>query len=231
MPGDWQATCPACQKTYHKYKRPRTLTGYRPFPGDDAVSAAVNHLTHPVPRFDDVVPELRIPPELEKDVTVLDLPLPGAPELQALLTSMLASLPSSRVQIDPSPELLERVIKATLGLTETEAENIFAKAIVSDSKFSEDDLPLIIAEKKQILRKTGLLESYDLGESLSSIRKVAKVRKNAVTPETIVGVVQELHHAYSFRPEVYRFVGIGEDVLRPAGVLADASKRRSKPKA
>ena len=27
MPGDWQATCDACQKTYHKYKRPQSLTG------------------------------------------------------------------------------------------------------------------------------------------------------------------------------------------------------------
>ena len=29
MPGDWQATCDACKKTYHKYKRPLSLTGYR----------------------------------------------------------------------------------------------------------------------------------------------------------------------------------------------------------
>ena len=29
MPGDWQATCEACNKTYHKYKRPQRLTGYR----------------------------------------------------------------------------------------------------------------------------------------------------------------------------------------------------------
>ncbi len=29
MPGDWQATCGACNKTYHKYKRPQSLTGYR----------------------------------------------------------------------------------------------------------------------------------------------------------------------------------------------------------
>jgi predicted SprT family Zn-dependent metalloprotease len=27
-PGDWRATCPACQKTHHRYKRPRAL-GYR----------------------------------------------------------------------------------------------------------------------------------------------------------------------------------------------------------
>ena len=29
MPGDWQATCGACNKTYNKYKRPQSLTGYR----------------------------------------------------------------------------------------------------------------------------------------------------------------------------------------------------------
>src|SRR3954451_24473133 len=28
-PGDWQATCPACQKTVHRYRRPKSLNGYR----------------------------------------------------------------------------------------------------------------------------------------------------------------------------------------------------------
>jgi predicted SprT family Zn-dependent metalloprotease len=28
-PGDWQTTCPACNRTYHRYKRPRALSGYR----------------------------------------------------------------------------------------------------------------------------------------------------------------------------------------------------------
>jgi len=27
-PGDWQSTCPACQKTIHRYRRPKTLNGY-----------------------------------------------------------------------------------------------------------------------------------------------------------------------------------------------------------
>ena len=29
QPGDWQATCPACTKVFHRYKRPRSLNGYR----------------------------------------------------------------------------------------------------------------------------------------------------------------------------------------------------------
>jgi len=28
-PGDWQASCPECHKTYHRYRRPLNLTGYR----------------------------------------------------------------------------------------------------------------------------------------------------------------------------------------------------------
>jgi hypothetical protein len=68
-------------------------------------------------------------------------------------------------------------------------------------------------------------ELMELGESVSSIRKVAKVRKTAVPPESVVLVVERLHKAYHFRPETYRFVGIGEDVLRSAGVVEDGGKR------
>ncbi len=28
-PGDWQARCPACEKTVHLYRRPKSLSGYR----------------------------------------------------------------------------------------------------------------------------------------------------------------------------------------------------------
>jgi predicted SprT family Zn-dependent metalloprotease len=28
-PGDWQASCPACSKTFHRYRRPKSLSGYR----------------------------------------------------------------------------------------------------------------------------------------------------------------------------------------------------------
>jgi predicted SprT family Zn-dependent metalloprotease len=29
QPGDWQATCPTCKRTIHRYKRPKSLSGYR----------------------------------------------------------------------------------------------------------------------------------------------------------------------------------------------------------
>ena len=62
-------------------------------------------------------------------------------------------------------------------------------------------------------------ELVDLGETISSIRKVVKLKKSDVSSEAVAPVLERLHRAYGFRPEVYRFVGIGEDALARAGVL------------
>jgi hypothetical protein len=71
-------------------------------------------------------------------------------------------------------------------------------------------------------------ELLDLGEPLSSIRKIAKVRKGTVPPDEMVEVVSRLHKAYGFRPECYRFVGVGDDVLRSAGVLGAEMPKRAR---
>ena len=71
-------------------------------------------------------------------------------------------------------------------------------------------------------------ELMELGESLSSIRKVAKVRRTTVPAESMVEVVSRLHKAYGFRPECYRFVGVGDEVLRSAGVVGADSPRRAR---
>ena len=71
-------------------------------------------------------------------------------------------------------------------------------------------------------------ELMSLGEPLSSIRKIAKVRKAMVSPDSVVEVVTRLHKAYGFRVECYRFVGVGDDVLRSAGVLGAEGPKRGR---
>ena len=46
---------------------------------------------------------------------------------------------------------------------------MFAKVIVEDGVFDLQDIPRILEEKRQIIRKTGLLEYYDLTEDLGSV--------------------------------------------------------------
>ena len=69
-------------------------------------------------------------------------------------------------------------------------------------------------------------ELLELGEPMGAIRKIARVRKNTVPAESIVELVSRLHKVYGFRPECYRFVGVGDEVLRSAGVLGAEAPRR-----
>jgi SpoVK/Ycf46/Vps4 family AAA+-type ATPase len=112
-------------------------------------------------------PRLLLSAELEKEVSVIDFELPRLEELAELLEKALASLKSQpEVTADLPPEKKEAVLKAALGLTLSEAENIFAKCIVEKKTFEVEDL---LEEKRQIIRKSGLLEYYDTRENMDTI--------------------------------------------------------------
>jgi hypothetical protein len=102
------------------------------------------------------------------------------------------------------------------GRTEKRRQRLMKELEVGMARGARELKPLDVLQRVQ--------ELMDLGEPLSSIRKVAKIRKTNLPPESIVDIVGRLQKAYAFRPEVYRFLGIGEDVLRSAGVL-DGDKR------
>jgi SpoVK/Ycf46/Vps4 family AAA+-type ATPase len=123
-------------------------------------------------------PVLKMPRELEKDIIVYDVPLPDKEELGLILLKFLKEVSSSPdVTVRSDTELVERFINAALGLTETEAESVFAKVLVRDRKFTMDDLPLIIEEKKQIIRKSGFLEYFDLSETIESVGGLADLKR------------------------------------------------------
>jgi len=105
------------------------------------------------------------------------------------------------------------------GRTEKRRQRLMKELEAGQARGARELKPLDVLQRVQ--------ELMDLGEPLSSIRKVAKVKKTNLPPESIVEIVGRLHKAYAFRPEVYRFVGIGEDVLRGAGVLADDRRARA----
>ncbi|MEE8121261.1 MAG: AAA family ATPase, partial [Anaerolineales bacterium] len=107
-------------------------------------------------------PLLEMAPELEKDVTVLDYPLPDAPDFDALLKRICEDVAAStKISITLEEDDREKLIQAALGLTLQEAENVFAKTIVNDGKLTADDVSVVFSEKQQIIRKSGLLEYYE----------------------------------------------------------------------
>jgi hypothetical protein len=105
---------------------------------------------------------LKLPPELEREFIVVDFTLPGAEALDEVLKGILKSTGKKR----PSPESAAALIDAARGLTTTEAEDAFALSVVETGELN----PVVIArEKAQAVKKNGLLELIETGESLASI--------------------------------------------------------------
>ena len=111
-----------------------------------------------------VSPVSAIPPELEKDVTGLELPLPAPAELRGILDQCLSAR-----QAGPPAEVTEAMVRASLGLTAAQARRVFTRALLERPRFSLADIPLILEQKKEIIRRTELLEFFEVSETLRQI--------------------------------------------------------------
>ncbi|MBN8691072.1 MAG: AAA family ATPase [Armatimonadetes bacterium] len=114
-----------------------------------------------------LAPQLVLPVEVEKDITVLEFPLPNKAEIEAKLNDVIASMSGNdKVDVTLAAEDRERMIKAAQGLTLDEIESCFARSLVEHKKF---DLSVVIEEKKQIIRKSGILEFYPANNKLEDV--------------------------------------------------------------
>jgi ATP-dependent 26S proteasome regulatory subunit len=111
-----------------------------------------------------VSPRSVIPTELDKDITVLDLPLPGLAEVAKLFHALLRG-EKQKVELD----LFERFVKASLGLTEQEIKRLYSKVLLKNGSFTQEQLKDVIAEKRQIIRKAEYLEFHALDMAMSEV--------------------------------------------------------------
>ena len=110
-------------------------------------------------------PVQTIPIELEKEVVVLDYPLPDMAELNQVLSQQLELSRTRRV----TTEAREKLLKAALGLTRDEAEKVYRKAQVTSGRLTEAEVDIVLSEKKQLIRRNGILEYIEEDETLDSV--------------------------------------------------------------
>ena len=125
-----------------------------------------------------LAPKLVLPIEIEKEVSVLDFPLPTEEEITLSLTEMIdANQKSGRIEILIGPNEQERFAQAALGLTLSEAENAFARAMVNDGKLDISDIDVILEEKRQTIRKSGLLEFVNSDLDLNDVGGLENLKR------------------------------------------------------
>ena len=125
-----------------------------------------------------LAPILKLPAELEKDITVMDLSPPEESELAAVVDEMAEDQKDNpRVEINLGDGGREKIVKALTGLTQSEAENALAKLLVARGRLDPEDVDALLAEKEQIVRKSEVLEFYSSPEKFGNIGGLGNLKE------------------------------------------------------
>lgn len=118
-------------------------------------------------------PVQHVPIELEKEVVVLDYPLPNINELNQVLSQQLDQMRGRRI----TTETREKLLKAALGLTRDEAEKVYRKAQVTTGRLTETEVDIILSEKQQLIRRNGILEYIEEDETIDAIGGLGELKR------------------------------------------------------
>ena len=119
-----------------------------------------------------------IPSDLEVYVSVVEFDLPCDEEIATSVERSLKDAPQieevvkelSRLE---DPDQMKNIVSSCKGLTLFEIDNVLAKSLVATKAL---DIHTILSEKKQIIKKSGVLEFYDTEASLSTVGGLSELK-------------------------------------------------------
>jgi SpoVK/Ycf46/Vps4 family AAA+-type ATPase len=115
-------------------------------------------------------PAVNLPDEVESLAEYVELPLPDAARLRKIIEETfgrLAQKQTLKCTLDPAG--FDATAANLRGLTEEEAERTVAQVIVARYALSSAAVTDVLEQKKEVLRRSGMLEFIDAGAGLDSI--------------------------------------------------------------
>lgn len=130
---------------------------------DEKVIVYLRKLTNILKAYDKhlilMSPFLKLPDELEKYVTIVNVPLPDRDDLKTRLATITTSE-------SINPDLEKYLIDSALGMTDMEADLAFRLAKEKVGLNNKEATRIIANEKEQIIKKSGILDYYQVYEEL-----------------------------------------------------------------
>ena len=118
-----------------------------------------------------------LPAVLAHEATRFELSLPDEKELVELIRATVRrENAEQKVDARISPAALRTVVRNLRGLTRKQAEQIIVDVIAEDRRFNDEDINRIMARKRQVLHKDGLLEYVESLATLDEIAGLAKLK-------------------------------------------------------
>ena len=112
-----------------------------------------------------VSPLIPIPKELENYTTIMELETLDEESIKKIVlkfNDMSGTRP-------PEKDLLDKLVTRLKGLSQTEIHNILSLAMAEDGILTYFDLPLVLEQKQQAVKKSGILEMIHVKESMDDI--------------------------------------------------------------
>lgn len=113
-----------------------------------------------------------IPVELEKLITVFDTPLPGKQDIIKIIKTFAVDN-----QLEIEDAIIDELSLYLKGFSEFEIIQILDLAYQSSGAIEKKDLKLVLEEKEQIIKKTGMLEILSYNETINDIGGLEILKK------------------------------------------------------
>lgn len=121
-----------------------------------------------------VASTLKIPKNIEKYITVLEMDYLGTGEIRKVIQNFIEEYMDGQ-EVDD--KLIDEYAVAFKGLTEFEIENLLALSYSDDGELTRKDLRLIFDQKQQMIKKAGILEMIPLNETMDDIGGLENLKK------------------------------------------------------
>ena len=120
-----------------------------------------------------ISPIQKFPIELEKEMVVIDFPLPNVGDLNKVLNSHLLMNQGDKLEEDAR----EKLLQAALGLTKDEVDKVYRKAQVTSGRLTGQEVSIVLSEKKQLIRRNGILEYIEENETIDAVGGLEELKK------------------------------------------------------
>lgn len=113
-----------------------------------------------------------IPPELEDYITVFDIPLPTTSEILDIIHGFIKDM-----DISVKEDVVDEIALSLKGLNEFQIKQILNLAYQDGGRIDKDDKTLILQEKEQFIKKSGMLEIINFSENINDIGGLENLKK------------------------------------------------------
>ncbi len=119
-----------------------------------------------------VAPEIKIPADLAEVLTIVKFPLPTANEIRTEIERLLQGVGQT-----PEAQLLNELVRAAQGLSLERIRRVLTLSLANHGQIQAEDVELILAEKRQSIRQTQILDFYPATEQISDIGGLDRLKE------------------------------------------------------